>query len=327
MHRRGPLGFLTGTYRRPRARGRAAASAVCALLSALTLGALSEGCSDGASGASDATVARDDGAADSGAAAVDASSAEAAVVERDGALADADPADGGAFTAPTQAEYVTGAGSIYLGCQGAGAIPVVLLAGGADAARVWDALVAALGPGVLTCRFNRPGVAPSDPAAAPLTPQVVADLLAETLSQAHVGTRFVIVGHSLGGLVLRAYGATHGASVVGAVFLDPTVPSFGLGAGAAELRRFDYDPEATVREGDAVTHWDADVPVTVLSHDPAVALAGGWTADAQTAWSRGQQVYAALTSRGSQTDVMGASHYIHVDAPTVVAAAIRRLLD
>jgi hypothetical protein len=42
-------------------------------------------------------------------------------------------------------------------CEGQGTLTVVFLAGGGDPTSIWDGVVTALGPDVLTCRFDRPG--------------------------------------------------------------------------------------------------------------------------------------------------------------------------
>lgn len=233
---------------------------------------------------------------------------------------------GGVFTAPTATTYETSGGTISMPCKGSGALPIVFLAGGSDPANVWSDLVTALGPDVLTCRFNRPGVFPSYDPSDLITPQDVADALAETLPQANIGTRFLLVGHSIGGLSMRMFGAGHGDSVAAAVFLDPTVPSFATSA-PAELTQLGFDPQATATEGDAVTSWTSDASLRVLSHDGALAVSNGvFTPTDQAAWDEGQQVYAHLTANGTQTDVTGAGHYVFVDAPEVVVAEIQALL-
>lgn len=225
-------------------------------------------------------------------------------------------------TAPTQTTYATSGGAIHMPCQGSGALAVVLVAGGSDPGSIWDGLVTALGPQVLTCRFDRPGVAPSYKPATPLTPQVVATALAETLAQADLGPRVLLVGHSLGGPTLRVFGAANAGRIAGAIFLDPTPPSFAKGKAAKEVASLGWDPAATADEADAVTAWSSTAGVTVLSHDPALLVPAVLTAQEQTAWEAGQKAYAQLTTAGSQQNVPNADHYVFVSAKDTVVKAI-----
>lgn len=235
----------------------------------------------------------------------------------------ADAAVPAILTAPERTDFPTSAGSMHLRCRGAGRIAVVFLAGGADEQSTWSRLIAGLGRDVLTCTFDPPGVGASAAPDTLLTPGLVASALVETLAQAGVGERFLFVGHSLGGLAVRVLGGAHVERVAGAVLLDPTVPEM-VRPEAAELRRFGFDPEATAAEGEAVVRWASDVPLSVLSHDPETAR---WPAELQAQWDVGQMDYARLSALGTQQDVPGTTHYVHVDAPEVVAAAIRAELD
>jgi pimeloyl-ACP methyl ester carboxylesterase len=240
-----------------------------------------------------------------------------------------DAGDGGLFTASTRTAYPTDGGTIHMPCQGTGALPVVFLAGGDDIAAIWTDLITALGPRVLTCTYDRPNVLPSYHAGEPLTPQVVADALAEALAQANLGARFLLVGHSLGGISVRVFGASYADRVAGALFLDPTVPAFMTAneATKAALVSDGWDPVAIQSQGDAVTSWSSQARVTVLSHDPALAVdAGTFTAAEEALWDQGQQVYAHLTPHGTQTSVPGATHYVYVSNQDVVVAAILDLL-
>ncbi len=219
--------------------------------------------------------------------------------------------------------------SVSLACEGAGRVPVIFLAGGTDRGPVWSAVRSALPATVLTCTFNRPGVLPGDAPAAPLTPQIVADTLNQTLSNAGLGGEYVLVAHSLGALTALRFGATYPDRLMGAVFLDPTVPAFidDTPADRAEFVACGMDPEVSKQQASAVTRWPFAVPVTVLSHDPEKAIATGVeTTDTQRRWSEGQISYARLVPNGTQENVANATHYVQRDNPEKVADAIQALL-
>ncbi|HJK96728.1 MAG TPA: alpha/beta hydrolase [Polyangiaceae bacterium LLY-WYZ-14_1] len=229
--------------------------------------------------------------------------------------------------APSNTEWSTGEGVTSMRCRGRGDTPVVFLAGGADPGDTWDDVIEDLGPDVLTCVYDRPGVGQSDALDALVTPQAVADVLGDTLDAADVANGALLVGHSLGGLTLRLYGADRSDMLAGALFLDPTVPDPEDTILADELDDLGWDAAATVAQGAAVTRWPSDVPLTVLSHDPALAVSTGtWSEADQVRWSAGQRDYGMLTPSGTQRDVSDATHYVYRTRPDEVVLALRALL-
>ncbi len=133
---------------------------------------------------------------------------------------------------------IGGGRRMYLECRGSGGPTVVLEAGYGNAGAIWDQ--AALGadsdktavlPGVeaftRVCAYDRPGaqVPPSrsDPVPQPRTiAAVVADLHALLVAAGEPGP-YVLVGHSLGGLMVRLYAAAYPDEVAGLVLVDPSV--------------------------------------------------------------------------------------------------------
>jgi pimeloyl-ACP methyl ester carboxylesterase len=231
------------------------------------------------------------------------------------------------ITAPRKSTYVVRGKTVSMTCRGRGRTPVVLLAGGDDPGSYWDGLVESLGPKVLTCVFDRPGIGASSPSAKPLTPDAVGDALAATLAQAHLGRRVVLVGHSIGGANALVYGAAHPKAVAGAVLIDPSQAAFFKATNAAGvLTSLGYAPKATGKQIAAVKRWP-NVPLVVLSRDPRKAVADNQATAAQEAvWIAGAKKYAKLSKKGSRTVVPGSTHYIHLDAPQAATAAVRQVL-
>lgn len=232
------------------------------------------------------------------------------------------------MTASTQTSYVVDGRSVTMVCTGSGRVPVVFQAGGNDPGAYWDGLIAALGPNVLACVFDRPGVAPSAPSPTLLSPRSVSKTLASVLKQASLGPRVVLVGHSIGGLNALVFGATHPQEVAGAVLFDPSEAKFfeATNAGAI-LTSYGYDQTGVNSQIRAVTRWP-NVPLAILSRDPAKAVADGQaTAAQEQIWTAGAIRYARLSSKGSRTVVPGATHYVYLDAPDVALSAIRRVLQ
>ncbi len=220
------------------------------------------------------------------------------------------PSAPGSADSPTT--YATPEGAVRLLCSGNGEVTVVLLAGGNDRPRVWDGLVEVLGPSELVCRY--------DPSAmdAGITATSRADALSDALSQSGLPGPFVLVGHSLSGLVVRQFGAKHPDQLGGAVLLDPTAPSFLVNADEA-LADLGWDTAALHVEGDATVAWPA-VPLRVLAHDPTQLTLE--TQAREDEWTAAQQAYAALSPLGTYEAVAGSGHFIYLDAPVAVVTAI-----
>jgi pimeloyl-ACP methyl ester carboxylesterase len=157
-------------------------------------------------------------------------------------------------------QFDMGAGrKLFLECRGAapaGYPTVVLISGYHGSSDSWtqpddlSLLPLAVGPAVLpglarenrVCAYDRPGTLRSM-ADAPLTdrstpvaqPRTVRDLVSELhglLSAAQVPTPYVLVGHSLGGLIELLYARTYSSEVRGIVFVDALSPTLPIQLGA-----------------------------------------------------------------------------------------------
>lgn len=224
--------------------------------------------------------------------------------------------------APEFTEYGTGIGEVRLPCQGQGAVPIVLIAGTDDPIERWDELVDDMGQQFLVCRFDADAAAEGD-AAGTITPAARADALATALEASELQGPFLLVGHSLGGLTVRQFGADHGDLLGGAILLDATTPTALLSL-RDELTAIGWDPDATQAEVDAAVTWP-DVPLTVLAHDPALLTLG--SVAIEELWSEGQQQYGELTADATVEVVTGAGHHIDQDDPGRVLRAFDVLVQ
>lgn len=227
------------------------------------------------------------------------------------------------MSAPQSSTFEIDGRTVSMPCEGEGSIPVVLLAGSTDPHSVWDDLVAALGPETLSCRFDAPGVGDSDPPAAPVTASARADALEATLTAAGLDGPIVLVAHSLAGQTARQFGSRHPERLAGAVLLDPTTRVV-MRALHADLAAEGWDAVAAEAEADAAVSWP-DVPLVVLSHDPALEVLGAPVLE--ELWAEGQAEYAALSAGSRHEVVTGSGHYLQHDATAVVAAAILEVVS
>ena len=130
---------------------------------------------------------------------------------------------------------------LYLECRGQGRPTVILVSGYPNRGDVWSQLDAGVrGPPVLAgvsrysrvCAYDRPNtVTPvgdalafsrSDPVPQPRTGAALVAELHALLRAARVPGPYVLVGHSLGGLIARLYASTYPRQVAGLVPVDAT---------------------------------------------------------------------------------------------------------
>jgi len=106
-------------------------------------------------------------------------------------------------------------------CRGRGS-PVVLLESGIAASSLsWSVVQPEIAKFTRVCAYDRAGLAWSEAASCPRTFEQIVDELARVLAHVAAGQQYVLVGHSFGSFVVRAYAARHPGSVVGLVMVDP----------------------------------------------------------------------------------------------------------
>jgi pimeloyl-ACP methyl ester carboxylesterase len=109
---------------------------------------------------------------------------------------------------------------IHLNCTGAGSPTIVVENGLGDFSTDWVMVQKRVSRFTRICTYDRAGYAWSDPGPMPRTyPQLNLELH-ETLAAAGIKPPFVLVGHSFGGPVVRAYTAAYPTEVAGVVLID-----------------------------------------------------------------------------------------------------------
>ncbi|MFD0519136.1 alpha/beta fold hydrolase [Paractinoplanes durhamensis] len=102
---------------------------------------------------------------------------------------------------------------------------IVFIAALGDGGDVWKPVISQL-PGAAVFTYDRPGCgdAPARPAPNPPLPfSAFADELATLLDERGVAEPFVLVGHSIGGSIARAFADRHPHRVAGLVFVDASL--------------------------------------------------------------------------------------------------------
>lgn len=127
-------------------------------------------------------------------------------------------------------ELIVGGRKIYFHCIGEGSPTVVFIAGRTDRADTWNDVIFKVAEFTHACAYDRPGtvaivkdavhLSRSDEVNQPTTPlDAVADLHT-LLTEGKIPSPYVLVAHSYGGMIARAFANKYPQNVVGLVLVD-----------------------------------------------------------------------------------------------------------
>ena len=113
---------------------------------------------------------------------------------------------------------------LHLYCTGQGAPTVVLIGGAGDFWAIWDPIQQSIGQSTRVCTYDRPGLGSSDshPVMSP-TVDAHVTMLRQLLLNAEEQGPYVVVGHSIGGLIARKFAGNYPQETVGVVLVDSSV--------------------------------------------------------------------------------------------------------
>ena len=217
-----------------------------------------------------------------------------------------------------------------LSCAGSGTVTVIVIPGLNAGRAMWSLAMPLLARTTRTCVYDRPGIGES-PAR---LPHVIvdagrhADELWALLVAAEVPGPYVVVGHSYGGLVARAFGARHAADVVGMVLVEGVAPYDQ----SSRYWHESGDPVDMLRSSRAAIGLAlGSTPLVVLAaQDPNRNYWGGpsygETAADIADWRAHQKAAASLSSNSTYVIVRHSAHVIEVDRPDAVAAAVQAVV-
>ena len=109
---------------------------------------------------------------------------------------------------------------LHIHCTGQGSPTVILESGWVESSATWLFIQPEVAKTTRVCSYDRAGYGWSDPSPHPRTASWMAEELHTLLVNANVQGPYVLVGHSLGGMLVRVYAHNYPDEVVGMVLVD-----------------------------------------------------------------------------------------------------------
>jgi pimeloyl-ACP methyl ester carboxylesterase len=126
------------------------------------------------------------------------------------------------FPKPTGKLVDIGGYKLHLVCEGKGSQTVVFISGSGDFSFDWTLVTNETKKKLRVCSYDRSGLAWSDLGPVPRTMRQDVFELHILLQKANVKGPFILVGHSIGGLLARLYAQKYPDNVFGIILLDST---------------------------------------------------------------------------------------------------------
>jgi pimeloyl-ACP methyl ester carboxylesterase len=237
---------------------------------------------------------------------------------------------------------------VYFNCEGKGSPTVVFLSGWGVDSSGWLEVLGGASRVTRSCEYDRYGIGLTS--AYGLLPGRARDAhdqvreLEQLLRNADIAKPYVLVGHSWGGALARLYAGTHD-DVKAVVFVDASSPGQNAAIAAAlppkkpgeppvlqELRQ----PVGVALESPEYLAWEkslnevgevkslGDLPVVVVT---AATTFAGFEDVMFQVWMGLQKRLASLSSRSVHVLARTSGHFVQLEQPDLVLAAVRAAVD
>jgi pimeloyl-ACP methyl ester carboxylesterase len=227
---------------------------------------------------------------------------------------------------------------LYIACSGEPreSTPVVILISGRGSDSIAWALAQPLMPrGVKVCSYDRAGLGKSDKGPPNPTGQNVVSDLHLLLSATNLHPPFVLVGHSVGGLIARLYASQFPDEVSGMVLVDSYSENERSGMRQIFTEFMGRPPTADVSAHEDLNldamdrqarteHWTANIPIIVLSRDgPKPPPTSPMNLRMEVLRKELQAELATRSKFSAYHIIPGAGHFIQSDNPAAVCPGNR----
>ena len=222
--------------------------------------------------------------------------------------------------------------SLFYQCIGSGSPTVILEAGyGTGGTSEFFEFMPKVASIAHVCTYDRAGTGVSDPRPVSMNPvdgTRMASELHALLAGIGVGPPYVVVGHSFGGMIVRAFASTYPGDVTGMVLIDassePEIPVYRrMHAGAWIDHTSRVDIDAMVSQALHAPSLGS-MPLVVITaavedSDPFLARVPGLERAFQARLAR-------LSTNSTHVLAVGSGHFIHRENPDLVLEAIREVV-
>lgn len=137
---------------------------------------------------------------------------------------------------PTGRMLDIGGRRLHLVDSGQGSPAVIFEAGISATSLNWTLLLAPVARFARACAYDRGSLGWSDPAPAPRVTSKLIDELHALLSRSAIPPPYLLVGHSFGGMLVRAYAGKYPDQVAGLILIDPLSPTEWMNPTETRLR-------------------------------------------------------------------------------------------
>jgi pimeloyl-ACP methyl ester carboxylesterase len=211
-----------------------------------------------------------------------------------------------------------------MACFGSGSPTVLVIPGLTASTSNWEVVAREASSRARVCTWDRPGLGQSQARPSGQRPSVgdMGRELSALLAVAHVDPPYVVVAHSFGGLIARAFIASRPTDVTGVVMVDASTVGELRSPFFAGIQWFEGGSETDVPR--SIRELDAAGPLGAI---PLVVLTADSTGDLKKAWFPLQKSLAGLSTDSVHALAVGSGHVIHDDKPRIVLGAIAEVVQ
>lgn len=247
---------------------------------------------------------------------------------------------------PFEKQIDIGDSSLYVKVNGSGRPAVVFEAGLGDDSTIWHKVETEVSKFTTTIIYDRVNLGRSSKAISTPTLWSTVNNLDAMLMKLNCGPTYILVGHSIGGLLIRLYASQHSAKTAGIILVDAPhehqtrAAKEALSPLAWEMISLFWRKN---EEGIDLAHEleqleevmiPSSIPVTALvatrQQSPPMELPAGIVQEikyvATEVFPLYQKKMVENSTSGRLVEVPDASHYIHLEQPESIVTAIRSMI-